>query len=147
MNPGSKENPGLNLPPPVGGGGEQLPLVLNGAAGAEARPETAARRPAGPERAPSAAAAGAAAAQPIIPLPPVSDNSAVSPQSDVTSASKSAAGGLIKDDDLIEKEWVDKAKRIVERTRDDPHQQSEQLTMVRADYMKKRYNKTIKVSK
>ena len=42
---------------------------------------------------------------------------------------------------------MDKAKRIVEQTRDDPHQQSEQLTMVKADYMKKQYNKTIKVGK
>jgi hypothetical protein len=46
--------------------------------------------------------------------------------------------------DLIEKEWVSKAKQIVEQTRDDPYKQSEGLTMVKMDYMKKRYNKSIK---
>ena len=51
------------------------------------------------------------------------------------------------DSDLIEKEWVNKAKQIVERTRDDPHKQTEELTLVKVDYMKKRYNKTIKLNK
>lgn len=46
--------------------------------------------------------------------------------------------------DLIEKEWVSKAKQIVEQTRDDPYKQSEGLTMMKVDYMKKRYNKNIK---
>jgi hypothetical protein len=51
------------------------------------------------------------------------------------------------DGDLIEKEWVTKAKQIVERTRDDPYKQSEDLTLFKADYMRKRYGKTIKVSR
>lgn len=145
--PHSGENPGLNLPPPVEQGGERPP-----AAGvAENAPETAAPRPAGAERAPSSAAAGASAALPAIPLPPIDDNSGQSTQSDVSStpklASKSGSAKLIKDNDLIEKEWVDKAKRIVEKTRDDPHAQSDQLTGVKADYMKQQYNKTIKISK
>jgi len=54
----------------------------------------------------------------------------------------------VKDDgDLIEKEWVDKAKKIVENNRHDPFKQSEELTVFKADYMKKRYNKNIKVDK
>ena len=134
--------PTLNLPPPVG---EQAPLP--GAAVPEIRTEQARGPAAAPERAPSSAAAGAAAAQPVMPLPPIRDNQAIPAASGVTPTTQPAAGGLIKDDDLIEKEWVEKAKRIVEHTRDDPHQQSEQLTLVKADYMKKRYNKTVKVSK
>ena len=57
-----------------------------------------------------------------------------------------AAANLAADpsNDLIEKEWVSKAKQIVEQTRDDPYKQSEGLTMMKVDYMKKRYNKTIK---
>jgi hypothetical protein len=51
------------------------------------------------------------------------------------------------DNDLIEKEWVNKAKQIVERTRDDPYRQSEQLTGVKVDYLQKRYGKMIKVDK
>lgn len=49
------------------------------------------------------------------------------------------------DSDLIEKEWVVKAKQIVDHTADDPYLQQAQLTRVKADYMKKRYNKDIKV--
>ena len=50
------------------------------------------------------------------------------------------------DGDLIEKEWVSKAKQIVERTRDDPFKQTEELTVFKADYMQKRYGKTIKLN-
>jgi hypothetical protein len=46
---------------------------------------------------------------------------------------------------MIEKEWVERAKQVVERTRNDPYRQSEELTAVKADYLKKRYNKTIKL--
>lgn len=127
--------------PPVN---EQAPLPP----AIEARPETAAPA-AAPERASSAAATASpfAAVQPTAPLPPVAATPVTSPQSGVSTTSKSKSGGLIKDDDLIEKEWVDKAKRIVERTRHDPHEQSDQLTGVKAEYMKQRYNKTIKISK
>lgn len=52
---------------------------------------------------------------------------------------------MADDGDLIEKEWVEKAKAIVERTRNNPYQQSEELTEVKADYMKRRYDKALKV--
>lgn len=45
------------------------------------------------------------------------------------------------DVDLIEKEWVDKAKQIVEHTLDDPYSQQEALSQMKAEYLKKRYNK------
>lgn len=47
------------------------------------------------------------------------------------------------DSDLIEKEWVMKAKQIVEHTAEDPYKQQEELSKIKADYMKKRYNKDI----
>lgn len=50
------------------------------------------------------------------------------------------------DIDLIEKEWVDKAKAIVNSTRNDPHSQNDEMNRFKADYMKKRYNKDIKLS-
>lgn len=46
-----------------------------------------------------------------------------------------------QDNDLIEKEWVEKAKQIVEHTRDNPYEQQRALAEMKADYMKKRYNK------
>ena len=57
-----------------------------------------------------------------------------------------ATNPQIADDvDVIEKEWVAKAKEIVLKTRDDPHSQSSQLMIFRHDYMKKRYGKEIKL--
>lgn len=53
---------------------------------------------------------------------------------------------IADDTDLIEKEWVVKAKEIVSRTHDDPYRQNEAMHRVKADYMKKRYNKDIKLS-
>lgn len=49
------------------------------------------------------------------------------------------------DTDLIEKEWVTKAKQIVASTRDDPHLQNKEINKFKADYLKKRYNKDIKL--
>lgn len=50
------------------------------------------------------------------------------------------------DVDLIEKEWVNKVKEIVEKTKNDPYEQSKQLTVLKADYLQKRYNKSIKLT-
>jgi hypothetical protein len=49
------------------------------------------------------------------------------------------------DTDLIEKEWVIKAKQIVEQTRDDPYRQNNEMHKIKAEYIKKRYNKEIKL--
>ena len=52
---------------------------------------------------------------------------------------------IADDVDLIEKEWVEKAKIIVERTKNDPHQQNIAINKMKADYLQKRYQKDIKV--
>ena len=51
-----------------------------------------------------------------------------------------------EDNDLIEQEWVNKAKDIVERTLEDPYQQNKELSLFKADYMKKRFKRDIKVT-
>lgn len=86
-------------------------------------------------------------------LPPVSkqqDSSSDDVQTQDNNSSMSATLGLnpmIADDaDLIEKEWVQKAKSIVEETKDDPREQNKQLTKVKADYLKKRYNRDLKIN-
>lgn len=53
---------------------------------------------------------------------------------------------IAEDADLIEKEWVEKAKQIVQRTKHDPHQQNQEMNVMKADYLKKRYNKDVKLS-
>lgn len=50
------------------------------------------------------------------------------------------------DNDLIEKEWVERAKSVIEKTKSDPHQQNKELNRFKADYVKKRYNKELKVT-
>jgi hypothetical protein len=50
------------------------------------------------------------------------------------------------DDDLIEKEWVEKAKKIIQQTRSDPYNQEKEVSKLQADYIKKRYGKDVKVS-
>lgn len=47
------------------------------------------------------------------------------------------------DDDLIEKEWVDKAKKIIALTRGNPYEQAKAIAALQADYLKKRYNRVL----
>jgi len=50
---------------------------------------------------------------------------------------------VASDDDLIEKEWVDKAKKIVTETRDDPYRREEAVNKLQVDYLKKRYGREL----
>lgn len=77
---------------------------------------------------------------PTAPLPNNPVNTAASAQDD------SLTPGIAADVDLIEKEWVQKAKAIIYQTQNDPHQQSKELNIFKADYMQKRYNKVLKLS-
>lgn len=53
---------------------------------------------------------------------------------------------LIVNDDLIEKEWVNKAKQIVSETRDNPYQREVDVNKLQSDYLKKRYGKELGVA-
>ena len=89
---------------------------------------------------PTATQAGVAPPRPIVPLP-------IPPAlSSPTQSSSSSSPSTAADADLIEKEWVNRAKAIVERTRSDPSQQNKEISSFKADYIKKRFNKDIKVS-
>ena len=46
-------------------------------------------------------------------------------------------------EDLIEKEWVDKAKDIITSTLDDPHARGQQVSALQKDYLRKRYGKEL----
>lgn len=47
------------------------------------------------------------------------------------------------DDDLIEKEWVEKAKKVIAETKHDPYMQEHEVSKLQADYLKKRYGKAV----
>jgi Txe/YoeB family toxin of Txe-Axe toxin-antitoxin module len=49
------------------------------------------------------------------------------------------------DDDLIEKEWVEKAKRVISETKNDPFAQEQAVSRLQADYLQKRYGKVIQL--
>jgi hypothetical protein len=49
-------------------------------------------------------------------------------------------------DALIPKEWVERAKRLVDQTRGNPYEQSREFNKLKAEYIKQRYNMTIKVA-
>lgn len=53
---------------------------------------------------------------------------------------------LAEDGDLIEKAWIQKAKEIVERTKNDPYHQNIEINKVKQDYIQKRYNKALKLT-
>jgi hypothetical protein len=76
------------------------------------------------------------------PMPPIPQPFAQ--QYAVTPPSAPVPNG--EDKDLIPKEWVIKAKRIVERTRSDPFEQSQEFNKLKAEYIKQRYNMVIKVN-
>lgn len=50
------------------------------------------------------------------------------------------------DEDVIEKEWVDKAKKIILETKDDPHGRTERVNELQKDYLRKRYSKELGAS-
>lgn len=139
MNPTSNERGELRLPAPVS---ELPPAAQEANSAADKAPETAA---ASPEQ--TASPAATMPALTAVPLPPMPATPPASvPADDVTTTTSTDVPNTAGDVDLIEKEWVNKAKQIVERTRDDPHEQSKEMTIMKADYLKKRYNKTIKLS-
>ena len=88
-----------------------------------------------------------------MPLPPVAQQ----PQSVVTDPKAPPAPPVpapvvddspaVADDvDVLEKEWVNKAKVIVDQTRQDPYEQERQAIRLQASYLKKRYGKEIRMS-
>lgn len=76
-----------------------------------------------------------------LPQPVADDSSSNKPTAD------QQAGGMpviASDDDVIEREWVQKAKQIVDQTKADPYEQEKEVSKLQADYLKKRYGKEIK---
>lgn len=136
MQPQNNPQSGFNLPPVAP---EQLPPL----GPVEAAPGLQEMATARPEFAPNSAVnAAPATAQPLPVLPPIPSTM---PVTTVVPQTTPAAAPITTDEgDLIEKEWVNKAMQIVENTKEDPFQQSKQLSGLKADYLQKRYSKEIK---
>lgn len=50
------------------------------------------------------------------------------------------------DEDLIEKEWVDKAKKIIVSTKEDPYRREAEVSKLQVEYLRKRYGKELGAS-
>lgn len=93
----------------------------------------------GGARVSDAAAFATSMATPVVPVQ--QDPPQVAPPP-TTSTTPLVAG----DEDLIEKEWVDKAKEIIEQTKDDPHARTQKVNELQRDYLQKRYGKVVGAS-
>ena len=84
----------------------------------------------------------------VMPLPtdiPVAGPVAIpSGQDDVTTAAPADQHYAdAQDTHRIEKQWVERAKKIIAQTKDDPQSQKHEMSLVKAEYIRKRFNKTI----
>jgi hypothetical protein len=137
MNP-SNNNQTAGTPVPVAGKVPVIPLPELDSGGAANPVLPAAKGQVAGEQAPQIVP------MTTIPLPLPKTASPAAPQ--VASGVSQASDLQVADDkDVIEPEWVHKANVIVNSTIDDPYKQSEDLTVLKADYMQKRYNKIVKL--
>lgn len=134
MNPPTNEAAGLNLPPPIMA--ESQAFNPNMAPGSAAEKAVA---PAGTMPTANPLLPPVNLPVPSAPLPMIATGA-------VSNTTSSANPGIAEDTDLIEKEWVQKAKDLIKKTQNDPHVQSRELNIFKADYMQKRYNKVLKLS-
>jgi hypothetical protein len=132
MNPNSSESgPQFELPKPPEGLEKQREQAMEKQVPQESKQA---------RRAPTAS-------QPATLAPIPAPGPVAIPVEDVQTIQKGQAiddTGLKADEaDLIEKQWVNKAKAIVVQTQDDPYNQKKEMGKVGAEYIKKRFNKTI----
>lgn len=139
MEPQSRPSPEQSLPRPI-----TPELVSEQPEGIQLERETPS-----PEKERSAGDAANQNAGPMS-LPQINPTTAAIPepvavQDDTQTPVISGTPAVAADQDVIEKEWIEKAKSIVKNTQNDPRTQNTQVSHLKADYMQKRYGKTIKL--
>ena len=77
----------------------------------------------------------------VLPQPVVYDDT--SDNSVIPQPTPDDATLIANDDDLIEKEWVDKAKKIIAETRDDPYRREVEISKLQIEYIRRRYGREI----
>ncbi|NCU38441.1 hypothetical protein EOL96_05285 [Candidatus Saccharibacteria bacterium] len=98
------------------------------------------------EQQPPAGDAHSEPAQVVIPSLPMPVVTQPVPQQAAATASDDDTPISANDDDLIEKEWVDKAKKILSETKDDPHRRESEVSKLQVEYIRKRYGREIGVT-
>lgn len=67
--------------------------------------------------------------------------------SDDNSTADSNMPAYANDVDVIEKEWVNKAKQIIKDNHDNPYEQERAVEQLQIEYLKKRYGRDVKPSR
>jgi len=119
----------------------QPPQSAAGLQGGAGAPPVPAVEPPLPQLAPVSPVQAAPAPQTPAAVPQTTPAAAMP----TATPSASATPPMAADNDVIEPEWIHKVKQIVATTQGDPYQQVMQLNQLKADYMQKRYNKTVKL--
>lgn len=67
------------------------------------------------------------------------------PGDDATTTPRPVSGSptVANDDELIETEWVNKAKKVIAETKDDPYRREQEVSRLQADYLAKRYGREL----
>jgi hypothetical protein len=128
---------GQELQQPVGvPSNERVPVLPSPEGGIET----------GADRREQTAEAQAAAADAAATGVPVQQPAATTPVDEPSAQPVGDGPAVAGDEDVIEKEWVDKAKQIIETTKNDPHERTERVNQLQKDYLKKRYGKELGAS-
>jgi len=137
MHPSSGEN----LPPPQFEAPSPLPnsseTGLDQARESVHEAETASESAAGRQQQP----AMTTPADPTVASAPAAP--VVAAPTDKTQAVATTTDLVAADVNLIEKPWVEKTKKVVQATKDDPFKQKREVSRLQVDYLKKRFNKAI----
>lgn len=122
----SKQTPDLHLPPPSIGG-----------TSSQGSPQTASSDLGLPPLSGDSSTPTSASATPQLPQTSNYDDATPNPST-----------AQLKEDeaDDLDAEWVNKARRIVEHTKDDPYLQSREISKVKSEYLRIRYNKHTKIA-
>lgn len=91
----------------------------------------------------SAEAVANAVPQIVLPQPIPIVQPTVDPGAAQSATSDDTVALIANDDDLIEKEWVDKAKKIIAETKDDPYRREVEIGKLQIEYIRKRYGREI----
>lgn len=136
MDPQWEKSPGIALPQPSEGrieGAQSHQMPLRGPEAMPPPPETNIQ-PAAP----------AFSVPPPTPVQAPVSPTLPSPQP--PAAAMPTALSSSDDNNDLDQEWINKAKAIVEQTKNDPFVESREISKAKADYLRTRYNKHIKVA-
>lgn len=127
----SPELPSVNLP----SRGEGEPIPVSPERAKEGQFEQESRRV---EREPVVVQSNTAAQPDPVAAQQASQGDANSPTQPIV-----ISPSIANDDDLIEKEWVEKAKKVLSETKDDPYRREQEVSRLQEDYIMKRYGRKL----